>query len=80
MGKNDTYLSELRNRKLFNEKHEGLSTEDLTRENLYLQSQQLVVQSKTQKDIRIMLIIGIVIIALNVIGYVLLFIGESLFD
>lgn len=69
MGKTDSYLSEVKRKKLFDEQYKNATLEELTKASLYLQQEQAISQSKAQKDIRIMLIIGIVIITLNVIGY-----------
>ena len=80
MSKTDNYLSEVKNRKLFDEQYKDSSLEDLAKESLYLQGQQLKAQSKTQKDIRTILIIGVVIIALNVIGYLMVLLYDVIFD
>lgn len=79
MGKTENYLSEVKQKKLFDEQYKDATIEELTKVSLYLQQKQAESQSKTQKDIRVMLIIGIVIIALNVIGYLLLFLRDTLF-
>lgn len=80
MGQNETYLSEVKRKKLFDEQYKDATIEELTKASLYLQQEQAISQSKTQKDIRVMLIIGIVIIALNVLGYLLLLFYDIIFD
>lgn len=78
MSKTENYLSEVKRKKLFDEQYKDAKLEDLAKSSLYLQLEQAASQSKMQKDIRVMLIILIVIIALNVIGYLwLLFFGDS---
>lgn len=77
MSKADNFLSEVKRKKLFDEQYKDSSLEDLAKASLYLQQEQAASQTKMQKDIRVMLIILIVIIALNVVGYLmLLFFGD----
>ncbi|WP_228235890.1 hypothetical protein [Allomuricauda sp. M10] len=79
MSKTENYLSEVKQKKLFDEQYKDATMEELAKASLYLQQQQAATQSKMQKDFRVMLIIGIVIIALNVVGYVILLLWETLF-
>lgn len=74
MSKTENYLSEVKRKKLFDEQYKDAKLEDLAKASLYLQQEQAATQSKMQKDIRVMLIILIVIITLNVIGYLWLLI------
>lgn len=73
MSKADNYLSEVKRKKLFEEQYKDASMEQLLKASLYLQQEQAASQTKMQKDIRVMLVILVVIIALNIVGYLMLF-------
>lgn len=73
MNKNDTYLSEVKNRKLFDSKYENATIEDIAKDNLYIQNQQTAILLKMQKSISHILTIIIVLIILYVLGALLIY-------
>jgi len=77
MSKTENFLSGVKRRKLFDEQYKDSTMVQLAKESLYLQQQQATSQFKMQKDIRLMLIIMIIMISFNVLGYLwMLFFGD----